>query len=652
MLSKSNSKNILPFINEVSLENFMSYEYARIPLKKGLNLICGPNGAGKSSILLAISVALGQAYTERSRKLSDLIRRGKDIARITLTFNNAPQGGKRPLPKFHSDKFVLSRFLKKDGTYWYEVNFHEANKDDVSNLLKDFGLNPNNLLIIMHQGMIEDFVITTPQQKLRMIEDAVGFKAYRDMIFEAQNKLTGLLSEEESISSLLENAEQTLTHWKGEYEKYLRRNELLKKKSFLERELVWSQVIKKEKARQVLEDKIRRGTLKLTDVMKKIHEAKVSITEFQQALDTLTLEQRKQFYALLSLEKEKAEAETTIRLLNSVISRLEGEKSLLDLLNSYINKIKSQLEDSEKSAMGLQKKIATTQSNLGRTEKNLSSAMEKYINERIMEASLVFHKESLEDEIADYNRDNDEAGKELTEFTKLAKEIGPRVKTERNPIEVSEEEKITNAYLTSLGEVSADAEKMYKHYSDLYNGLKEKLTIVSENRQKALEEIEIRKSTWKKSLQKLLDEVNPVYNQILSNMDAIGRVRLINLEDIEVAGLELSVGFRGSEPAILDAYTQSGGERSVAVMAFLLALQQHIQSPFRAVDEFDIHMDPRNRGAIYHILVSSLKGNMEIQQIVITPSPVTFVDENVHIITVQNVRGASEVRTVGPIVRA
>ena len=65
-------KDVLLSISEIILENFMSYEYGRIPLKKGINIITGPNGAGKSTILLAISVALGQAYTERSRKLSDL----------------------------------------------------------------------------------------------------------------------------------------------------------------------------------------------------------------------------------------------------------------------------------------------------------------------------------------------------------------------------------------------------------------------------------------------------------------------------------------------------------------------------------------------------------------------------------------------------
>ena len=46
-------------IREVILENFMSYEYARIPFKPGVNVVCGPNGSGKSSVLLGISVALG-----------------------------------------------------------------------------------------------------------------------------------------------------------------------------------------------------------------------------------------------------------------------------------------------------------------------------------------------------------------------------------------------------------------------------------------------------------------------------------------------------------------------------------------------------------------------------------------------------------------
>ena len=122
-------------------------------------------------------------------------------------------------------------------------------------------------------------------------------------------------------------------------------------------------------------------------------------------------------------------------------------------------------------------------------------------------------------------------------------------------------------------------------------------------------------------------------------------IRQANEDDIDEAGLEIFVGFKGGKLLPLNSYTQSGGERSTATMAFLLALQQHVRSPFRAVDEYDIHMDPKNREMIAHILVSTIQ-EATAQYIVITPSQITFAEENATIITVQNVDGKSIVRGV------
>jgi chromosome segregation protein len=122
-------------------------------------------------------------------------------------------------------------------------------------------------------------------------------------------------------------------------------------------------------------------------------------------------------------------------------------------------------------------------------------------------------------------------------------------------------------------------------------------------------------------------------------------VRLANGSDIEAAGLEILVGFKGSEAVPLDSYTQSGGERTTATMSFLLALQQHVRSPFRAVDEYDIHMDPKNRELIAQMLISAVNDSTA-QYVVITPSQITFAKEDVNIITVQNVEGKSIVRGI------
>jgi len=637
-------------IKEVILENFMSYEYARIPLKPGLNLVCGPNGAGKSSILLAISVALGQAYTERSRKLSDLIRWGKDIARVTLLFDNSPKGGKRPFPKYNTDIFQLSRYLKKDGTYWYEAENHSITKDDVMRLLSEFGINSDNMLIIMHQNMVEEFSITSPQQKLKMLEDAVGFGLYRQKILEAKEKLTHLLSEEASISHFLENAEQTLNYWKEEYTRYLRKKELLQKKAFLEKELAWAQVIKQEKVVETWKAKIQRKTNERVRIGKELEETSDKVETFQEKLNNLQFNQKKLFYSLLEVEKTKTEAEVTISILTKVLSDIGSYEKVLKKmdpkLQSYLKEANFQLKLSDAKKAETEEKIRDIQSKLGKTEGETNLTFEKYLKERIKEALLVFQKEKFEDEIAELKGVLNEAEKELRLIIPTAEKVGPRVVTERNPLEVSEEIKITNAHLMSLGEVSEDTEKMYANYSNMYNELKEKAAVVAENRKRALEEIEDRKRTWKTVLQDLLDEANPVYQTILSKIEATGRVRLVDAQDIETAGLELLVGFKGASPTILDAYTQSGGERSAATMAFLLALQQHVKSPLRAIDEFDVHMDPRNREVISQLLISAVQDDDEVQHIAITPSQITSVEKEVHVITVQNVQGRSETKVV------
>jgi chromosome segregation protein len=139
--------------------------------------------------------------------------------------------------------------------------------------------------------------------------------------------------------------------------------------------------------------------------------------------------------------------------------------------------------------------------------------------------------------------------------------------------------------------------------------------------------------------------VNLEYQNILTQAQAVGEIKLANGHDIEAAGLEILVGFKGGKPVPLDAYTQSGGERTTATMSFLLALQQHVRSPFCAVDEYDIHMDPKNREIIGQMLISTVKDS-DAQYMVITPSQITFAKEEVNIITVQNIEGKSIIREV------
>jgi chromosome segregation ATPase len=56
-------------------------------------------------------------------------------------------------------------------------------------------------------------------------------------------------------------------------------------------------------------------------------------------------------------------------------------------------------------------------------------------------------------------------------------------------------------------------------------------------------------------------------------------------------------------------------------------------------------MDPKNREMIAQLLLSMIK-EATAQYIVITPSQITFAQENANIITVQNIEGKSIVKEV------
>lgn len=663
-------------ISEIRLENFMSYKYARIPLKPGLNIICGPNGSGKSSILLALSVVLGQTHTERSKKLSDLIRWGEDVARVTVVFDNTPKNGERPFPKYKTDYFQLSRYLRKDGTYWYEANFRSILKDDVIKLLSEHGINPDNMFIIMHQNMVGEFGATTPQEKLMLTEDAVGFHLYRQKIIDAKSRLSNLLSEEKSVSKLLEGAGQTLAYWKEEYEKYKRRISLIERRNLLERELAWSRVVKQEKTTEAWRERIRSREEALKKVIIGIEETKKAVKSIQENLDNLKYEERKLFYSLLDVEKNKTELEVKSAFLRENIDRVRAYRKTItdgisefraltasdnkanpmgallesfrrenDRLTSYLDEISNEAKSSDQERKILDQRVRSIQTKLGEIERELNSTTNDYISERVRGSILEFKKENLEKERHKLDRELRNAEKELSQLKALAEKYKPRLETKRDPPDILDEIKLTNAYLAAVGKVSEDAEKMYLKYSDLYGNLKKRALIVSENRDRALKEIAARTGIWRDAVDSILQKISLSFNNILSEIGATGRVRLTNAEDIESAGLELLVGFQGMEPTVLDAYTQSGGERSTALMAFLLSLQQYIKSPIRAIDEFDIHMDPRNKEVITQTLLSAV-ARKDYQYLAITPSQITNIGKEVHVITVQNIQGKSEAKVV------
>ncbi len=559
-------------IKEVILENFMSYKYARVPLKDGVNLIMGPNGSGKSTILLAISVALGQTYTERGRKLSDLIRRGENFARVTVVVNNRPMGGKRPLPWFKSDDVFFSRYIRGDGQYWHEVNGKTIAKAQVRAYLKKIGLDPDNMLIVMHQNMVEEFAFLSPQQKLLLVEEAVGLGQYRLRISEAMRELEMALSEEEKASEMLEKADQTMKYWEEMYLKFRRKKELESRAQLLKAELAWAQVRDRELRLKEIEEDIQ------------------------------------------SLEREISETESSIRKF------LEKE----DSLKGEIDRVEEEILRGKEIERGL--------GELRRRWMEYSSVLAE---RKVLEFKL----QLLNQGKTDLTKELKKAERRVREALEKASNLGERIDTTRSVQEIEEDIREVEIAIAALGRIPPRVEEAYERYKEIYSQLRERAEQAIENRRRLSEELERRKEIWRDKVREVIEKVNGLYTKFLSRLGGTGEIKLVNMDDLENAGLEIHSDFTGLGLVPLDPYRHSGGERSVTVMCFFLALQNYIKSPFRAVDEFDIHMDPKNREDILQ-MIFELAGEGS-QYVIITPTPPARIPENANIIVVQKVRGVS-----------
>jgi len=680
-------------IREVILENFMSYEYARIPLKEGVNVVCGPNGSGKSSLLLGICVALGDTYTERSKKLSDLIRWGAETARVTLTLNNGKKAnGYRPVPQYNMDDITLTRTLRKDGKYGFQLNQRNVSKVEVVSLLKTFGFDPNNMLIIMHQAMPTRFANINPKERLKILESAVGYETYRDDVIEARNKLSGVLSEEQSLGSLMNQARETLNYWREQNERLQEKKQLQTRQVFLQQEMAWSRVVMLEAQVEKLMDQFNdtekdlaeaeaemaRNTQNIVDSESSLREMRAhrnDIIEKRIASEraigvneysiNAAREQIAQLDRILKNSQEQRQRfESSFK---SLLSQVQGSDTKLDdyfSLFTQIEETQAESYDSLSTEFGAQKMVNQTSlesfanqlstaeeeslrlmNEMEGVRRSIEQSNDKYIDSRIRLALLKDRRQRLNRRVQALQGEIDRANRDLKDSEAEALIRGPRIVTGRTGDEILNEIRKTQGILMGMANIPDEAEEMYESYNETYKEIQKRIEEVRANRVRILQEIEERQKRWREMTETMLDEVNIRYKQLLKKLQATGEVRLINNHDIEEAGLEMYVGFKGAPLQKLDPYTHSGGERSSSVMAFLLALQQNILSPFRAVDEFDLHMDPQNKEAVSDFIVSTMAGTND-QYIAITPSQVTFKGTDVHIIMIHKSETVSIPRLV------
>jgi len=75
-------------IQQLTINNVRNLADIQLNPASGINIITGVNGAGKTSLLEAIHI-LARGRSFRTRKTSDWIRRGENIARVIAKINSS-----------------------------------------------------------------------------------------------------------------------------------------------------------------------------------------------------------------------------------------------------------------------------------------------------------------------------------------------------------------------------------------------------------------------------------------------------------------------------------------------------------------------------------------------------------------------------------
>ncbi|MFQ5838837.1 MAG: AAA family ATPase, partial [Thermoplasmata archaeon] len=617
-------------IRGVELEHFMSYEHAYVPLSQGLNLILGPNGAGKSSILLAISLVLGQSHTERSKRLADLIRWGREEARITLELENKNSEGRRLFPHRKGATVAITRRLRARGDYAYYLDGRPITKGEVQEALSDLGIYPDNMLIIMHQLMVHRFASVSPQEKLAMLEEAVGFREYRKEVTEALDRLKRASEEERTLHAILESTRESYEYWRREYEKYQRKVALEERMGQLEAALAWTRVAQREASVSRLEERSR----SLSEELEGMESQRSAVREKLQRDEA----------ALVGIKEERRRLEGQRVGVAKAIGRVEVGRLWREALGKDGKRLSGDVEELAGGGEDLEELLAEEErldEGLRGLEAEMEAVLDDVIDGKVEDRALRFQARFLAEELERVERALRAEREEVAALMEEAEKLGARCPP-RRVAEIKAEMADVKEDMAPLVHLSEEVEKVYAGYAESFEGLQERAETIAQHRKILEEELSKRMKRWKEALRAFLRDLERDFNQLLQEAEGKGEVRLRVGRDVEKAGLDIRVGFRRQKPLPLESFAQSGGERSIALTAFLLALQRRITSPFRAIDEFDVHLDPRNREVIAGMIMAGAKDMGEVQYVAITPGPVG-PPEDVNVIVVQSVAGDSKV---------
>jgi len=450
----------VPFIKKIEVNGFKTFgRKTTLLFDRGFTAITGPNGSGKTNIIDAVLFALGEMSARRLRatNFSNLIFHGglnsnrKKKAKVVIQFDNSD--GRLPLD---TATVTLSREIDQEGRSVYRVNGRRVSRVYVLEMLSMAGIAPNGHNIIL-QGTLTRLAEISPQERRKIIEDAIGIAQYDQEKAEAQKKLEAANISIKTVMGQVGEVQKRIEALERE------RNDLLRY-NFIMEEIKRLEAIRLSKKIIESRGEIDKVSKRISDLKRRLEDLRKRREELRTKRYRIESDIRR--YGLEQSEEKRNE------ILN-IEAKIGELRSKLGELNSKIENGKVILEDLRKARIDLEFKIKNVKSEIEDCEARIRQLTAELapINEVISKKQSVY--DALSSEINSIRSGLEEENKAIREAEVSLEQI----RTEALKIQAAKTEsrsriKVYSERLKSLRQKRKDLTASLKRLEDAFRDLK------------------------------------------------------------------------------------------------------------------------------------------------------------------------------------
>jgi chromosome segregation protein len=318
------------------------------------------------------------------------------------------------------------------------------------------------------------------------------------------------------------------------------------------------------------------------------------------------------------IQNKLSEAEATISVVvdskkrrkNALLQEqtsIAGEKNEL---KTTITKFQTEKDASEKKLIKLREKEQELISTSGTSVTQLSK-FDAQLNERNeKERKITNDVNKLAIELGGLKRDLAEIKNDVSSLKKILNAFGFDESIETFDVEPSIEmlEKEQNSLATSL---NTNAPQRYVEISTGYRSMSSRKNELEAERNAVVSFIEGIEKDKRQTFLDAFDTVDNEIREIFTKMNGGNAwLELENEDDIFNAGISYFIQFPNKPKR--ESTSISGGEKTLAAVVFVLALQRLKPSPFYLFDEIDAHLDAPNAESLAKIVEERSKGSQFI----------------------------------------